>query len=124
MVMANVGQIEWEGKTYTLQDVLGGGVASLDRDPVLAMRIIGQAVDDVTTLRGRLGAFQANMLQTNQNSLEVALEMLTTTESAIRDTNMAEESTEFTKNQVLLQAGTAMLAQANQINKNILQLLG
>ena len=64
------------------------------------------------------------MLQTNLNSLNFAVENITKTESAIRDANMATETTEFTKNQILLQAGTAMLAQANTASQNILQLLG
>jgi hypothetical protein len=123
MVMANVGRMEWDGKIYTLQDVLGSGKASLVRDPILAMRIIGKAVDDVTTLRARLGAFQKNMLEVNINSLTVSVENLTKTESAIRDTDMAAESTEYTKNQILVQAGTAMLAQANMINQSVLALL-
>ncbi|MDR0362398.1 MAG: hypothetical protein LBJ46_06925 [Planctomycetota bacterium] len=124
MVMANVGRMTWEGEEYCLQDVLGGGVASLSRDPILAMRIVSQAVDDVSTLRARLGAFQKNMLQTNINSLNVAIENITKTESAIRDTDMAKESTEFTRNQIMVQAGTSMLAQANQVTQNVLSLLG
>ncbi|MBN2713023.1 MAG: flagellin FliC, partial [Planctomycetes bacterium] len=60
----------------------------------------------------------------NINSLEVSIENITMTESAIRDANMAEETTDFTKNQILMQAGTAMLAQANTASQNILQLLG
>ncbi len=123
MVMANMGQITYEGVDYCLQDVLGGGVASLYKDPIMAMRIIGQAVDDVTGLRARLGAFQSNMLQTNINSLNVAVENITKTEAAIRDTDMAAESTQFTRFQIMQQAGTSMLAQANQIQQNVLSLL-
>ena len=63
------------------------------------------------------------MLQTNINSLSVAVENITKTESAIRDANMAEETTDFTKNQILNQAGIAMLAQANVAAQNVLQLL-
>ncbi len=124
MVMANVGRLEYDGKQYCLQDVLGGGQASLQRDPIMAMRIVTQAIDDVTTLRARLGAFQKNILETNINSLNVAIENITKTESAIRDTDMAAESTEFTKNQIMVNAGTSMLAQANQVAQNVLSLLG
>ncbi|MDR1533474.1 MAG: hypothetical protein LBU64_00005 [Planctomycetota bacterium] len=124
MAMSELGRIDWEGTEYCLQNVLGGGIASLTRDPILAMRIVGQAIDDVSTLRARLGAFQANMLQTNINSLDVAIENITKTESAIRDTDMASESTQFTRFQVMQQAGTAMLAQANQTTQNVLTLLG
>ena len=124
MTAAEIGKIKINGEDYCLQDVLAGGKASLQNDPVTAMKVVMQAVNDVSELRARLGAFQKNMLQTNINSLEVTVENITKTESAIRDTNMATESTEFTKNQILLQAGTSMLAQANQINQNVLQLLG
>ncbi len=123
MSMSNLGRITWEGTDYCLQDVLGGGIASLTKDPILAMRVLQQAVDDVSGLRSRLGAFQSNMLQTNINSLEVAIENITKTESAIRDTDMAAESTQFTRFQIMQQAGTSMLAQANQISQNVLSLL-
>ena len=123
MAMSNLGRIEWNGEEYNLQSVLGGGKASLSKDPVLAMRILTQAVDDVSTLRARLGAFQSNMLQTNVNSLNVAVENITKTESAIRDTDMAAASTEMTRYQIMQQAGTSMLAQANQMSQNVLGLL-
>jgi len=124
MASVNIGRIEVDGEVYTLQDVLAGGRASLANDPIMALRVVTQAVNDVSDLRARLGAFQKNMLQTNINSLNVAVENIVKTESAIRDANMAAETTEFTKNQILLQAGTAMLAQANTASQNILQLLG
>ncbi|GHV18489.1 hypothetical protein AGMMS49959_00380 [Planctomycetales bacterium] len=124
MTMTNLGKMSANGVRYSLQDVLSGGVASLANDPVRAMAIVTQAVTDVTELRARLGAFQSNMLQTNINSLDVTVENIQKTESSIRDADMARESTEFTKNQILVQAGTTMLAQANQINQNVLSLLG
>ncbi|MDR3211454.1 MAG: flagellin, partial [Planctomycetota bacterium] len=65
----------------------------------------------------------ANMLQTNENNLRVAVENITKTESDIRDTDMAAEMTEFTKNQVLSNAGLAMASQANSLSQNVLQLL-
>ena len=123
MSMSELGRISYEGVEYCLQNVLGGGEASLSKDPILAMRILAQAVDDVSTLRARLGAFQSNMLQTNINSLNVAIENITKTESAIRDTDMAAESTDFTRFQIMQQAGTSMLAQANQVSQNVLSLL-
>ncbi len=123
MAMSNLGRIDWNGEEYNLQSVLGGGKAALSKDPVLAMRILAQAVDDVSTLRARLGAFQSNMLQTNINSLNVAVENITKTESAIRDTDMAAESTQMTRYQIMQQAGTSMLAQANQSSQNVLSLL-
>ena len=88
-----------------------------------ALRVIDSAIDDVTTIRGRLGAFQANTLETSISSLRVANENLTFAESTIRDVDFAGESAEFTKNNILVQASTAMLAQANQLPQNVLQLL-
>ena len=78
----------------------------------------------MATIRGDLGAFQKNTLQTNINSLSVALENVTATESYIRDANMAAETSDYTKNQILVQAGVAVLAQANVMSQSVLQLLG
>ncbi len=110
-------------KYLTVTDMLAGGLASLSEDPVKAMAIIDQAISDVSDLRADIGAFQSNMLETNANSLSVAVENITKTESYIRDADMAYESTEFSKNQVMVQAGTSMLAQANQLAQNALTLL-
>jgi len=135
MAVANLGQTSFtaqfdsskaviETKTLSLADVLGGGFASLGSDPVKALSIIDNAISDVSSLRARLGATQANLLQTNANSLQVAMENIAKTESMIRDADMAAETTEFTKNQILVSAGTSMLAQANVMSQNVLQLLG
>jgi flagellin len=89
-----------------------------------ALKVIDKAIDDVTTARGALGAFQANTLETSLNSLRVTQENLTAAESTIRDVDFAAESSQFTKNNILVQASTAMLAQANQLPQNVLKLLG
>jgi flagellin len=85
-----------------------------------------QGVDDaialVSTARGTLGAFQNRMEHTIAN-LGVAVENLSASESRIRDTDMAMEMTGFSKSQILSQAGTAMLAQANQSSQGVLSLL-
>ncbi len=107
----------------TVTDMLAGGLASLAEDPIKAMAIVDQAISDVSDLRADIGAFQANMLETNANSLSVAVENITKTESYIRDADMAYESTQFAKNQVMVQAGTSMLAQANTLSQNVLSLL-
>ncbi len=110
-------------KYLSVNDLLAGGWASLSNDPIKAMTIIDQAISDVSDLRADLGAFQANMLQTNANSLNVAIEKITKTESYIRDADMAAESTDFSKNQIMVQAGTSMLSQANSLSQNVLSLL-
>ncbi len=113
----------WETKTLSIQDVMGGQIADLSRDPALAMKIIEKAIADVSDNRALIGAVQANMLQTNENNLRVALENITKTESNIRDTDMAAEMTEFTKYQILSNAGVSMLGQANQQAQSVLGLL-
>ncbi|MCC8167343.1 MAG: hypothetical protein LIQ31_14685 [Planctomycetes bacterium] len=113
-----------ETRTLTLRDVLGGGVACLEVDATLAMDIIDQAITDVSNTRAQIGALQTNMLDTNSNNLEVAIENLTLTESNIRDTDMASEMTQFTSSQILAQAGVSMLSQANSQAQNVLSLLG
>ena len=85
--------------------------------------IIDEAITEVTTLRGTLGAFQSNTLESGLNNLRVAEENLVAAESIIRDTDMAAEMTNFTRNQIMLQAATAMLAQANASPQVVLALL-
>ncbi|MDH3938061.1 MAG: flagellin, partial [candidate division Zixibacteria bacterium] len=89
-----------------------------------AQRLIDQAINEVSTTRGTLGSFQKNTLESNLRNLRVAAQNLTASESQIRDTDMAKEMSEFTKNQILMQAGTAMLAQANQVPQVVLSLFG
>ncbi len=88
-----------------------------------ALAVIDAAIDEVASQRGKLGAIQADNLQVSLDSLRVAYENLQAAESTIRDADMTREMAEFTKYQIMLQAGTSMLAQANQIPQTILQLL-
>ena len=76
----------------------------------------------MSSTRATLGSLQ-NRFESMINNLSVTAENLTASESRIRDLDMASEMVSFTKNQVLQQAGTAMLAQANQIPQSILSLL-
>ena len=75
-------------------------------------------------LRGRLGAFERNTLQTNINSLSVTLENVIAAESIIRDADFAAETAELTRAQILTQAGTSVLATANTTPQSVLSLLG
>jgi flagellin len=86
--------------------------------------IIDAAITDVSTLRGRLGAFEKNVVNTSVNSLRVALENVSAAESLIRDTDFATETSELTRSQILVAAGMAVLAAANQSPQNVLSLLG
>jgi flagellin len=84
---------------------------------------IDTAINSVSSQRSALGALQ-NRLEHTINNLGTASENLTAAESRIRDVDMAKEMSQFTKNQVLSQAGVAMLAQANQTPQAVLKLLG
>lgn len=88
----------------------------------MAIGIIDKALEKVSKQRADLGAYQ-NRLEKTTVSLMVGYENLQAAESRIRDTDMAEQMSEFVKTQILTQAATAMLAQANQKPQLILQLL-
>jgi flagellin len=94
----------------------GGGAAA-------AIKAIDAAITQVSDIRADLGAVQNRFTHTI-NNLNTAIENTTASESRIKDTDMASEMTKFTQAQVLQQAGTAMLAQANQSTQSILKLLG
>jgi len=86
--------------------------------------ILLKAIDEVTVLRGRLGAFEKNVLETNQRSLQSQFENLTASDSSIRDADFAFETSRLTRAQILSSAGTSTLGLANQQSQQILQLLG
>jgi flagellin len=88
----------------------------------IALGKIDTAIASVSTERAGLGAMQ-NRLEHKINNLNVAVENLSASESRIRDTDMAQEMVAFTRSQILSQAGTAMLAQANQAPQGVLKLL-
>ena len=88
-----------------------------------ATDLIKAAINVVSDVRGTLGASQ-NRLEHTINSLSVTEENITSSESSIRDTDVAEEMMAYTKNNILIQSAQAMLAQANQVPQGVLQLLG
>ncbi len=93
--------------------------------PDEANRAIGtldEALKKINKQRADLGAYQ-NRLEKTVMGLDIGAENLQASESRIRDTDMAKEMVDFTKNQVLRQTGTAMIAQANQASQNVLQLM-
>jgi flagellin len=108
------------GKLYELGS---GGAADLSSDPTTAARIIEEAINQVTSLRGRLGAFQRTSLETNRNALNDTLVNLTDAESLIRDADFAAETAALTRAQILVQSGTTVLQIANQNPQNVLALL-
>jgi len=88
-----------------------------------AMSVIDKAIDEVSQMRGRIGNFQRNTLESNNRSLASMKENLSNSESSIRDLDVASEMTQYTKWQVMQQAGMAMLGQANQSGQSVLSLL-
>jgi len=88
-----------------------------------SITIVNDALNIVSEARSRLGAFQ-NSLEKSVDYLNIAYENQVASESRIRDVDMAKEMSEFTRNQILVQSGTAMLAQANQKPQSVLSLLG
>jgi len=87
-----------------------------------SITVIDSAIDRVSGQRAKLGAYQ-NRLEHTINNLTVAGTNLQAAESRIRDLDMAKEMMNFTKLNILMQAGNSMLAQANQLPQNVLQLL-
>jgi len=107
-----------------LTDLVTGGSASLVKGAAgSASKIIDRAIRQVAVIRGRLGAFEKNTLQTTSNSLAVALENVTASESTIRDADFAQETAALTRAQILTQAGTSVLATANVTPQSVLTLL-
>jgi flagellin len=107
-----------------LSSLRSGGTNSLDSTNLYtAQNILTEATKDISRLRGRLGSFQKNTLQSTINSLNVTNENLQSAESAIRDTDFATETSKLTRSQILVQAATSVLAQANYAPQGVLNLL-
>ncbi|WP_281179596.1 flagellin N-terminal helical domain-containing protein [Dactylosporangium aurantiacum] len=124
-IAVNLGTAAFGGVTaVTGFDSTGLGVVSLDlvTGASAAITAIDSAIKGVSTARATLGAYQ-NRFEHTINNLNVAVENLSASESRIRDTDMASEMVSFTRSQILTQAGTSMLAQANQAPQNVLSLL-
>ena len=96
---------------------------STNADAGKSMSIIQKAIDTVSSERSKLGALQ-NRLEHTINNLDTTSENTSAAESRIRDTDMATEMVEYSKNNILAQAGQSMLAQANQSTQGVLSLLG
>lgn len=107
-----------------LSDTITGGTASLvGGKAASASQIIDEAISQISVMAGRLGAFQKNTLETNMNSLNVAIQNVTSSESSIEDANFAQETANMTRAQILVSAGTSVLATANSTPQSVLSLL-
>ncbi|MGQ9607286.1 MAG: flagellin, partial [Thermogutta sp.] len=111
------------GVAGRLFELRSGGPKSLTGDVNGAAAVVDEVISQITTLRGRLGAFQRTTVETNINSLNDALENLTAAESAIRDADFAAESAALTRAQILVQSGVSVLSIANQNPQAVLALL-
>ena len=129
---ANAGENVKVGISSTAANKIGTGASSIfdtiaDIDVTSnadeALKVIDAAIAQISNQRADLGAFQKNILESNMNSLGVAKENVAASESSIRDADMAQEMVQFTRNQILQQAGTSMLTQANQAPQQLLALL-
>jgi flagellin len=98
--------------------------ADASRDYSTLSEIVEASIDEISILRGRLGAFERNVLDANSRSLQGAFENLTASQSLIRDADFAAESSELTRAQILQSSGTTVLSLANQQSQQVLQLLG
>jgi flagellin len=107
------------GNGKSLLDVREGSAAGAE-----LVSIIEEALDRISTLRGRLGAIQKNVIETNISTLGVALENISEARSEILDTDFAAETAALTKAQILNQSGISVLAIANQAPQAVLNLLG
>ncbi len=87
------------------------------------LAVVDSAIDQITNVRGTLGAFQSNTLESTATNLRTTLENTVNAESVIRDTDFAEEISTFTNSQILVQAGTSVLSNANQTSQLVLSLL-
>jgi flagellin-like hook-associated protein FlgL len=112
------------GASGVLNQLREGQDADLRKDPNKAFRIVQESLLAITSIRGRLGTMQRATLETNINVLNDTLSALTEAESQIRDTNFAEETSNMTRAQILVQANMNTLGIANQIPNYMLSLLG
>jgi flagellin len=111
------------GATGRLYELGSGQANDLSTDTTDAANIVDEAIDKITGVRGRLGAFQRTTIETNIASLRDTVTNLTQAESQIRDADFAAETAALTRAQVLVQSGTQVLSIANQQPQNVLALL-
>jgi len=136
-VRFQIGANENQGVTFSMPNtranqlgtaaLAGQSIASLDVTSSAgsqnAISIIDSAIEQLAAQRGEIGSFQTNFLDSTVRSLSVARENLTASESQVRDADVAEEMSKFTRLQILQQSGMSMLAQANQAPQQVLALL-
>ncbi|WP_254513170.1 flagellin N-terminal helical domain-containing protein [Anatilimnocola floriformis] len=121
--IGSVNTADLGGTNGRLFELRSGSAKDLKSDTTGAAKVVDEAINKVTSLRGRLGAFQRTTLETNIASLSDTLTNLTEAESSIRDADFAAESAKLTRAQILVQSGTSVLQIANQNPQQVLSLL-
>ncbi len=125
VAVREIGRHDDDGSVFFLANLGAGRELNLvDGDLTNAQRVIQAAIADVSSLRGRLGAFQKNTVGATIRSLGVSLENTVAAESIIRDSDFASETSGLTRSQILVQSATQVLGIANQQPQNVLSLLG
>ncbi|WP_026551965.1 flagellin [Arthrobacter sp. H20] len=107
----------------TTGNVAAGLAFESNAEAQASINILDRQIETISSARSELGAVQ-NRFESTIKNVNVSIENLSAAESRIRDTDMAKEMADYTRSSILSQAGTAMLAQANQMNQGVLQLLG
>ncbi len=120
----SLGRVTVDGKDYSLADLFSGGSAALAENPDIAMKVIDQAIKDVSSMRADIGAYQSNTLSATTSQLEIAAENILASESGINSADMAEAITEMTSNQIMQKVNISVLQKANSSMGNMLKLLG
>ena len=111
------------GTSGTLYELRSGGDKSLANDTTGAAAVVSEAITQIASLRGQLGAFQSTTLQTNISTLTDTVSNLTDAQSNIQDADFAAETANLTRAQILVQSGTSVLQIANQSPQQVLALL-
>ena len=118
------GTLSSGGDRYFLDSLKSGQDNELlSGNATLSSEILDNAILEISKMRGRLGAFERNTIQTNVRALQIGLENITASESKIRDADFASETAALTRAQILNQAGTSVLATSNMNAQNVLALL-
>ncbi|MFQ5426896.1 MAG: flagellin, partial [Gaiellales bacterium] len=120
-----LGEYVNSGVTHFLSDLAAGSALNVvDGDIDTSQFVVEEAIKNIGSLRGRLGAFQKNTIGATIRSLGVAVENTTAAESVIRDADFAGETAELTRAQILVSSASTILTLANSQPQNALQLLG
>ena len=121
--LAAIGNVEIDGQSYSLGDVVSGGSADLATNPEAAAQVLAAARDQIATMRGRIGAFQAHSVEPNIAQNAATTRNISSALSFISDTDYAAETSELVRAGVLSAAAASALVLGNRATQNALSLL-